>query len=53
VVEGNSLAHSAYWRIGLRGIIAGLARSLASYAVVRALHLDPSRDSVTYSLSWV
>jgi len=53
VVEGNPLAHFAYWRTGVRGIIAGLARAVATCAVARELRLDPSRESVTYSLSWV
>ncbi len=53
VVEGNPLARFAYWRIGLRGIIAELARLLSTSSYAREVAVGVRRDAVTYSLSWV
>lgn len=53
-VRRNTLARFAYWRIGLRGIILGLAKALATTAVARELEQRTlGHDSVTYALSWV
>jgi hypothetical protein len=53
-IRRNVLARYAYWRIGLRGIVVELARSLSTTAYAREL---PSpglmHDAVTYGLSWV
>jgi len=50
-VHGNTLARYAYWRIGFRGIIASLARSLAVSVVAR--EVSRTSDTVSYALSWV
>ncbi len=51
VVEGHPLARFAYWRTGLRGIIAELTRALSTRAYVRELSRTRA-DGVIYSVAW-